>query len=426
MATHIEAGSGDLERQPLLLFNENDDLPNAQEEAVDGEAPPQIITKTKPFGTKYKWVFFGLILAVVIIYIFIVLVIVYLVCIMKSKVKENIYSLNNLVVEKNNSMELTIDAFEIPRMIPASLVQLGFNSLIFPIVSMLKFTYYLPDCGNNPTIPLDIPFNFEFLKGENNSIVPLIKTRLDDNFIPYQLSHQICAATEDYVLTPLDLMIEYVSRNKAEKNKDDDSPDPFDEEEKKKKRKDDAFWDEKMKIGFQPHNLAVRTVEIPEALIKNSAFIQELEILNRVDFNNTKFDIFNMKLSGDFFIEITLDMLKNVDLINFKMLKGNFIINLKDSEKEMLLVEIPQWQDCTVHSKQSDGLDMIIEVSLKDASVKVLNQNEFTKFGKRWLWDKRVDVGISSDIDLIISNDKWLGSMVLRGLKSHDEAELRA
>lgn len=424
MATNTEAGSGDLERQPLLLFNENDNLPTAQEEIVGGETPPQIITKTKPPGTRYKWIFFSLILAVVLIYLFVVVAIVYLVCMLKSKVKENIYSLNNLVVEKNNSMQLTIDAFEVPRMLPASLVKLSFNSLIFPIISMLKVTYYLPDCQNNPTIPLDIPINFEFLKGENNSIVPLIKTELDNDFIPYQLSHQICVATEDYVLTPLDLMIEYVSRNKAEK-KDSENPDSLVEEEKKKS-KDDAYWDEKMKIGFKPHNLALRTVEIPEALIKNSAFIQQLEILNRVDFNNTKFDIFNMKLSGDFFIEITLDMLKNVDLINFKMLKGDFIINLKGSEKEMLLVEIPQWQDCTVYSKQSDGLDMIIEVSLKEANVKVLNQNEFTKFGKRWLWDKRVDVGISSDIDLIISNDKWLGSMVLRGLKSHDEAELRA
>lgn len=411
-----------LERQPLLLLNGPDNTINTQTNGSVTNTPQKIETKKKP-SNKYKSFFFTLIFISVIGYFLALIMIVYTIYFLKSKAKENIYSLNDLIVEEDNSMRLTVDPFELPRFIPVSFVNLGFNFLLFPIFNLMKFEYFLPDCNNNPTIPLNLPMNVEFLRAENNSIVPLITTKLDNNFIPYQLSHQICVATEEYVLTPLDLMIEYVSRNKAEKDRKENERDDGDEDINKKK---EVYWKDQMKIGVQPYKLPLKTIEIPGNLIKNSTFIQKLEILHKVDFNNTKFDIFNMKLSGDFFIEITLDMLKNVDLINFKMLKGTFIINLQDSKKEMLLLEIPQWQECTVHSKQSDGLDMIIELSLQEAAVKVLDQNEFTKFGKRWLWDKQVDIGVSSDIDLIISDDKWLGSMVLRDLKSHDKAELRA
>ena len=413
-----------LERQPLLLLNGPDNTINTQTNGSVINTPQKIETKKKP-SNKYKSFFFTLIFISVIGYFLALIMMVYTVYFLKSKAKENIYSLNDLIVEADNSMRLTVDPFELPKFIPVYFVNLGFNFLLFPMFNLMKFEYFLPDCNNNPTIPLNLPMNVEFLRAENNSIVPLITTKLDNNFIPYQLSHQICVATEEYVLTPLDLMIEYVSRNKAEKDKEGDEEDDGDEDEDINKKKE-VYWKDQMKIGVQPYKLPLKTIEIPGNLIKNSTFIQKLEILNKVDFNNTKFDIFNMKLSGDFFIEITLDTLKNVDLINFKMLKGTFIINLQDSEKEMLLLEIPQWQECTVHSKQSDGLDMIIELSLQEAAVKVLDQNEFTKFGKRWLWDKQVDIGVSSDIDLIISDDKWLGSMVLRDLKSHDKAELRA
>ncbi|OBA29057.1 hypothetical protein HANVADRAFT_50997 [Hanseniaspora valbyensis NRRL Y-1626] len=413
-----------LERQPLLLLNGPDNTINTQTNGSVNNTPQKIETKKEP-SNKYKCFFFTLIFISVIGYFLALIMMVYTVYFLKSKAKENIYSLNDLIVEEDNSMRLTIDPFELPRFIPVSFVNLGFNFLLFPLFNLMKFEYFLPDCNNNPTIPLNLPMNVEFLRAKNNSIVPLITTKLDNNFIPYQLSHQICVATEEYVLTPLDLMIEYVSRNKAEKDREGNEGDDGDEDENINKKKE-VYWKDQMKIGVQPYKLPLKTIEIPGNLIRNSTFIQKLEILNKVDFNNTKFDIFNMRLSGDFFIEITLDMLKNVDLINFKMLKGTFIINLQESEKEMLLLEIPQWQECTVHSKQSDGLDMIIELSLQEAAVKVLDQNEFTKFGKRWLWDKQVDIGVSSDIDLIISDDKWLGSMVLRDLKSHDKAELRA
>jgi len=94
----------------------------------------------------------------------------------------------------------------------------------------------------------------------------------------------------------------------------------------------------------------------------------------------------------------------------------------------MMLVKIPDWQKCSVRSiktENSEGLDMVIELKLKDADVEILNDGEFTKFGKRWFLDKKVDVLVDSMIDLIISDDQWLGSMVLRHLKSTDSTTLR-
>ncbi|XBW37814.1 hypothetical protein QEN19_003389 [Hanseniaspora menglaensis] len=410
--------NNDLESQPLLLMNEgnnnstNDNSISEQVTVVD--LPP------KNYKRKANRYFLKFVLMGVVAYLIIAFMVGYTLLLLQKEMKENQNSLSDLVVEKDNVMRLTIDKFVMPKFIPVGLVNLAFNYMLFPLFSLMRVQYFLPDCSNKPTILLELPMNVEFLKGENNSIIPHLTTTLNDHFIPFQLSHQICVATETYVLTPLDLMIEYVSRNKAEKP-DDEHSNLILEDDKKKE-----YWEDQMQIGVQPYGLPFKSFSIREDLIKNSSFIQNLEILNKVDFNNTKFDVLNMKISGDFYIEIVLDMLKNVDLINFKMLKGDFIISLEGSKKEMLLVEIPQWQECQVNSKQADGLDMIVQLSLKEANVKVLNQSEFTKFGKRWFWDKKVNVDISSDIDLIISNDKWLGSMALRGLKSHDKAELLA
>ncbi|KAF0269973.1 hypothetical protein FOG48_00717 [Hanseniaspora uvarum] len=340
---------------------------------------------------------------------------------MKQTFLTNQNSLKNLTVTDTSMMVLELDGFSIPGYLSPSITIFGWKYVLQPFIKMLKPEVYLPNCANEPTILLNMDFDIDFAY-TNNYLVPRIQSSVENpNFIPWDFSHNICIATEDYVLTPLDLLIEYIGRNKAES-----------ETERENVLKD-VFWTEDMNLGLSMLGLnwlKKDKIEYPvkKELISNSTFVQNLEVLNKVDFNNTKFDIFEYKVSGDFFIEINLNFLKNIDIINFKMLKGDFFISLDGSDKKMMLVKIPDWQKCSVRSiktENSEGLDMVIELKLKDADVEILNDGEFTKFGKRWFLDKKVDVLVDSKIDLIISDDQWLGSMVLRHLKSTDSTTLR-
>ncbi|KAL6935819.1 hypothetical protein ACO0OL_002002 [Hanseniaspora opuntiae] len=322
-------------------------------------------------------------------------------------------SLRNLTVTNSSIMILDIDGFKLPSYLSSSITIFGWTALNPKI--------YLPNCANEPNILLNMVFDVSFVNF-NNSLLPKIQSSvLNPDFIPKDFSHTICVATEDYVLTPLDLMIEYIGRNKVESEEEDE------------RDIEDVFWTDDMNLGLSMSGLKWfkgDMIEYPvkKELISNSTFVKNLEVLNKVDFNNTKFNIFDYKVTGDFYIEISLDFLKNIDIINFKMLKGDFFISLDGSDKRMMLVKIPEWQKCSVRSiktEDSEGLDMVIELVLKDADVEILNDAEFTKFGKRWFLDKKVGVQVESILDLIISEDEWLGSMVLRHLKSTDSTVLR-
>ncbi|CAI8497534.1 unnamed protein product [Hanseniaspora opuntiae] len=330
-------------------------------------------------------------------------------------------SLRNLTVTNSSIMILDIDGFKLPSYLSSSITIFGWTYLFQPFIKALNPKIYLPNCANEPNILLNMDFDVSFVNF-NNSLLPKIQSSvLNPDFIPKDFSHTICVATEDYVLTPLDLMIEYIGRNKVESEEEDE------------RDIEDVFWKDDMNLGLSMSGLKWfkgDMIEYPvnKELISNSTFVKNLEVLNKVDFNNTKFNIFDHKVSGDFYIEISLDFLKNIDIINFKMLKGDFFISLDGSDKRMMLVKIPEWQKCSVRSiktEDSEGLDMVIELGLKDADVEILNDAEFTKFGKRWFLDKKVGVQVESILDLIISEDEWLGSMVLRHLKSTDSTVLR-
>lgn len=339
----------------------------------------------------------------------------------RKKFDSNENSLRNLTVTTSSMMILDIDGFKLPSYLSPSITIFGWRYLFQPFMKALNPKIYLPNCANEPDILLNMDFDISFVN-INNSLVPKIQSSVSNpDFIPKEFSHTICVATEDYVLTPLDLMIEYIGRNKVESE---------DEDERNIK---DIFWTDDMNLGLSIFGLKwlkSDMIEYPvkKELISNSTFVKNLHVLNKVDFNNTKFNIFDYKVSGDFYIEISLDFLKNIDIINFKMLRGNFFITLDGSNKRMMLVKIPEWQKCSVRSIKTDdseGLDMVIELVLRDADVEILNDAEFTKFGKRWFLDKKVGVQVESILDLIISEDAWLGSMVLRHLKSTDSTVLK-
>lgn len=340
---------------------------------------------------------------------------------MRDQFHTNENSLRNLTVTNSSIMILKIDGFTLPNYLSSSVTIFGWRYFFQPFLKALNPKIYLPNCANEPNILLNMDFDvsFDYI---NTSLVPSIQSSvLNRGFIPNEFSHTICVATEDYVLTPLDLMIEYIGRNKVERDEED------------KRDIDDVFWIDDMNLGLSMSGLKwfkADMVEYPvkKELISNSTFVKNLEVLTKVDFNNTKFNIFDYKVSGDFYIEISLDFLKNIDIISFKMLRGDFFISLDGSDKRTMLVKIPEWQKCTVRSiktEDSEGLDMVIELVLKDADVEILNDAEFTKFGKRWFLDKKVGVKVESILDLIISEDEWLGSMVLRHLKSTDSTVLR-
>lgn len=340
---------------------------------------------------------------------------------MRKQFYTNENSLRNLTVTNSSIMILDIDGFKLPSYLSSSITIFGWTYLFQPFIKALNPKIYLPNCANEPNILLNMDFDVSFVNF-NNSLLPKIQSSvLNPDFIPKDFSHTICVATEDYVLTPLDLMIEYIGRNKVESEEEDE------------RDIEDVFWKDDMNLGLSMSGLKWfkgDMIEYPvnKELISNSTFVKNLEVLNKVDFNNTKFNIFDHKVSGDFYIEISLDFLKNIDIINFKMLKGDFFISLDGSDKRMMLVKIPEWQKCSVRSiktEDSEGLDMVIELGLKDADVEILNDAEFTKFGKRWFLDKKVGVQVESILDLIISEDEWLGSMVLRHLKSTDSTVLR-
>lgn len=340
---------------------------------------------------------------------------------MRKQFYTNENSLRNLTVTNSSIMILDIDGFKLPSYLSSSITIFGWTYLFQPFIKALNPKIYLPNCANEPNILLNMVFDVSFVNF-NNSLLPKIQSSvLNPDFIPKDFSHTICVATEDYVLTPLDLMIEYIGRNKVESEEEDE------------RDIEDVFWTDDMNLGLSMSGLKWfkgDMIEYPvkKELISNSTFVKNLEVLNKVDFNNTKFNIFDYKVSGDFYIEISLDFLKNIDIINFKMLKGDFFISLDGSDKRMMLVKIPEWQKCSVRSiktEDSEGLDMVIELVLKDADVEILNDAEFTKFGKRWFLDNKVGVQVESILDLIISEDEWLGSMVLRHLKSTDSTVLR-
>lgn len=340
---------------------------------------------------------------------------------MRKQFYTNENSLRTLTVTNSSIMILDIDGFKLPSYLSSSITIFGWRYLFQPFIKALNPKIYLPNCANEPNILLNMDFDVSFVNF-NNSLLPKIQSSvLNPDFIPKDFSHTICVATEDYVLTPLDLMIEYIGRNKVESEEEDE------------RDIEDVFWTDDMNLGLSMSGLKWfkgDMIEYPvkKELISNSTFVKNLEVLNKVDFNNTKLNIFDYKVSGDFYIEISLDFLKNIDIINFKMLKGDFFISLDGSDKRMMLVKIPEWQKCSVRSiktEDSEGLDMVIELVLKDADVEILNDAEFTKFGKRWFLDKKVGVQVESILDLIISEDEWLGSMVLRHLKSTDSTVLR-
>lgn len=305
---------------------------------------------------------------------------------MRKQFYTNENSLRNLTVTNSSIMILDIDGFKLPSYLSSSITIFGWTYLFQPFIKALNPKIYLPNCANEPNILLNMDFDVSFVNF-NNSLLPKIQSSvLNPDFIPKDFSHTICVATEDYVLTPLDLMIEYIGRNKVESEEEDE------------RDIEDVFWKDDMNLGLSMSGLKWfkgDMIEYPvnKELISNSTFVKNLEVLNKVDFNNTKFNIFDHKVSGDFYIEISLDFLKNIDIINFKMLKGDFFISLDGSDKRMMLVKIPEWQKCSVRSiktEDSEGLDMVIELGLKDADVEILNDAEFTKFGKRWFWIRRL------------------------------------
>lgn len=407
----------DSENVPLL--NNVEEQPDSLEAVVNKDL--ENVTTVKNDNTKLLKIFLPVITIILVLITLIIVNTGLSLWSMKQTFFTNENSLKNLTVTNESMMILEVDGFSIPGYLSPSLAILGWKYLFQPFIKTLNPQVYLPNCLNEPTILLNMDFDVDFAY-TNNTLVPKIQSLVENSkFIPREFSHSICVATEEYVLTPLDLMIEYIGRNKVEPEVDEESA------------LKDVFWKEDMNLGLDIMGLKwfkKNKIEYPvkKELISNSTFVQNLEVLNKVDFNNTKFDIFEYKVSGDFFIEISLSFLKNIDIINFKMLKGNFYISLDGSSKRMMLVKIPEWQKCSVRSiktEESEGLDMLIELNLKDADVEILNDAEFTKFGKRWLINKKVDVQVESKIDLIISDDEWLGSMVLRHLKSTDSTTLR-